>query len=738
MNLRAKTQFFNTRFGIENQLKSTMKKTEEKVKGTTSILKVDNVKELVQKAEVKPVAVDTTETANKILNEVIEPVIENNYNNAPKLTKAPAPTYDFGENIKYKVGIEETLNNAGIEYDDEFVDRIYIEIIKANLDPNAPVKLNTHTNISDVTHIIDIGLSGTLPEGIMDVSTATRLIDKILSATSSEQTYSTDAEVRQFILNKANELRPAATQDNPTGQVNVDAFFNKGDGTELTVFQIYDNRYCTYDGDPVASSIMNAFVSVAKERGIYFNVTEYKNFIGETITKIDNETGTENTNPPVLKKAALVKYLESHTLEELLALIGSDEPVNVTPTQGGEQGPTTPGGTEPNTPGGTEPTTPGGTDPTTTGGISEGTSTAASNTNIDGFFKGNETLTAYQIYNDKYGYLYGDDEVAQGIMTAINDVAKKLGIQVQPKEYQNLINGIITKINEMCGIENTNPPVLAKTTLNKYFETNSMDDLKALINSPEIENAYYQEALKALGMDDVLGDFAQNKKEGDCYFLSTLYSVANTPNGAALLANAFGTVEIDGITHYTFTFKGGYRNKNGDESANNYCRKTTTYTFSPQEILEAVKNGFGAGGDVNAVVAEMALEALMKDQVYTSKPNTAYRNGYLANGTGVQVMHLLTGDCGANTRYTTSGSEFKSMVMNLLNNGSIEEGTTGNYMMYFGFEGHARSIVGFSEEGITYIDPYNSSQKLFMSWDRILSNPTIYKNFQWAYIPEQN
>ena len=725
----------NLALGIKSFTPTAKTATKAQV-GTTEIKKVYDISARIKAVENTAAA---TTTATVIDNATQKNGEQNMKVNAPKRQAAEQTS----NGINYLSFIDEALNDAGIEHDDTLVTKIYVEIIKANIDSDAPVKLNTPLEISDVTRLININLS----EESQDLTLITLLINKLLNS-NTDDIYSSNAEVKQFILDKANELRPTATQDNPTGQVNVDAFFNKGDGTELTVFQIYDNRYSNFGGDQTASTIESTFVSVAKERGIYLDVTEFKNFIGETITKINNATGTENTNPPILKKAALAKYLESHTLEELLALIGSNEPVNVTPTPGGTE-PTTPGGTEPTTPGGTEPTTPGatepttfggGTEPTTTGGVTEGTPTptATSNVNIDGFFKGNETLTAYQIYNDKYGYLYGDDEVAKEIMTAINDVAKKLGIQVQPKEYQNLVNGIITKINEMCGVENTNPPVLSQSTLNKYFTNHSIEDLVELINSPEIENTYYQEALKALGMDDVLGDFAQNKKEGDCYFLSTLYSVSNTPNGAALLANAFGTVEIDGITHYTFTFKGGYRNKNGDESANNYCKKTTTYTFSPQEILEAVKNGYGAGGDVNAIVAEMALEALMKDQVYTNEPNTAYRNGYLANGTGVQVMHLLTGDCGANTRYTSSGSEFKNMVMNLLRNGSIQEGTTGNYMMYFGFEGHARAVVGVSEEGVTYVDPYNSSQKLFMSWDKILGNPTTYKNFQWAYIPEQN
>ena len=158
------TQFTHPELRINNEISNAGKSVDNN-KGTTTIKKVDVFK--------------------------LFPVQE----------KKPEESTEFGKNINYMKGIEDTLKKAGIEYDNSLVNRIYIEIIKANVQG----ELTSHAKISDVTRLIDINYSNNFPTDILEVETVTKFIDKLLTSPADTK-YTPDSEIEQFIINQATEI----------------------------------------------------------------------------------------------------------------------------------------------------------------------------------------------------------------------------------------------------------------------------------------------------------------------------------------------------------------------------------------------------------------------------------------------------------------------------------------------------------------------------------------------------
>ena len=193
----------------------------QKQDGITEIKKVNNIPEIIKTATVS--AFEETETKGTVLQEV-------------KITKSNTPANEPKQasvDINYYNLIGETLEDAGFEVTEELKNQIFIVLMNAHIEGN----LKLAVDISDVTRLIDINLSGKYTGVDLNVTTVTKLIDKILSDSSTDGEKATDAEVRQFILDKAKELISASEPNTPAVQVNVMPSLTKVTALSLLYFK---------------------------------------------------------------------------------------------------------------------------------------------------------------------------------------------------------------------------------------------------------------------------------------------------------------------------------------------------------------------------------------------------------------------------------------------------------------------------------------------------------------------
>ena len=155
-------------------------------------------------------------------------------------------------------------------------------------------------------------------------------------------------------------------------------------------------------------------------------------------------------------------------------------------------------------------------------------------------------------------------------------------------------------------------------------------------------------------------DFSQGR-QGDCYLLSSIYSINRTKNGQEILKN---NIQYNKDGSITVTLPGAIKAKKGYEQEGNgdKCAITGKYTITP-EALKKVKTQAGktyAYGDIEVMITELAMEAYRAevmqtnkalgkkigtpDDVFTPGVNTGTdENNPLNGGLNVDATYILTG-----------------------------------------------------------------------------------------------
>lgn len=117
----------------------------------------------------------------------------------------------------------------------------------------------------------------------------------------------------------------------------------------------------------------------------------------------------------------------------------------------------------------------------------------------------------------------------------------------------------------------------------------------------------YEQGTKTINGE--INNFMQAKR-GDCYLLSSLYSIASTKNGKEILKKNF---EYNNDGSVTVTFPGAIKAKEGylKEGAGDRCLITGKYRIS-KEAIEKAQSLSGksyAFGDADVIITELAYEA---------------------------------------------------------------------------------------------------------------------------------
>jgi len=263
-----------------------------------------------------------------------------------------------------------------------------------------------------------------------------------------------------------------------------------------------------------------------------------------------------------------------------------------------------------------------------------------------------------------------------------------------------------------------------EVTIDDFYE--HFDYLEPI--SPQFDNSNTE----ANGIASTInGEIDQNTIQGgtgDCWVISTLYSLAGTEKGREIIKDSIKTNE-DGTV--TVSFKG----------------VGVSYTMTPEEIsqFDTDDNTSDAysNGDNDVLVMELAVEKLWKDinsgrvQLDTNNENLLFAGngqGITNGGLPSQLVYYLTG-VESNEIYNAesglSQNQVKGMLQKALNNsdaGSLTFGLYGNghsaktvdgkiFELNMGSGGHALSITDVQKDTVTFVNPWDTSVKYTMSWD---------------------
>lgn len=398
--------------------------------------------------------------------------------------------------------------------------------------------------------------------------------------------------------------------------------------------------------------------------------------------------------------------------------------------------------------------------------------TKADSIDLDELFGDKNSLTAADIHNAEGDYLTSDDPGIRAIFGALVQASNQYNITTDV-DYLDFLNVFIRMFNDMCGVANTNPPTISRQTLENYLNRpNAVQELREFVMSKELRNAYYMETFV---INEEIEDFSQDNYTGDCWLLAALITLKQTQAGRDLIANAIDSyVGEDGKTYYTVTLRGGY-----DASYSSYgCYvrgvvKTTVYTFSEDEIFDEISTGnYSNGLDWDTKLIEIAIGKLREEQWAISEFAQQYQLGeegniYLYGGYEGELMFYLTGFGSPRTgtghpyniitkypgdeitsatyngvnplgqplisyeRTNVTREDFRDRIRNAILNGTLESGKIPENSAYvILMNSHAYGVVGFTTDGIYYVDPGDTTKTLFMSWDEYIN-----KNISLTYIP---
>jgi len=168
------------------------------------------------------------------------------------------------------------------------------------------------------------------------------------------------------------------------------------------------------------------------------------------------------------------------------------------------------------------------------------------------------------------------------------------------------------------------------------------------ICTPEQRETYVE---NIQNINDEIDEFRQGKR-GDCYLLSSIYSINNTKNGSKILAQNIKRNEDGSVT---VTFPGAIKAKQGyvEEGNGDKCAITGKYTITPKAIEKAKKlSGKSyAFGDIDVIITELAMEAYRAEVI---KTNTALNQ---------KPLPYIPGQCGTrNSMDPLSGGQMYDSV----------------------------------------------------------------------------
>ena len=154
-------------------------------------------------------------------------------------------------------------------------------------------------------------------------------------------------------------------------------------------------------------------------------------------------------------------------------------------------------------------------------------------------------------------------------------------------------------------------------------------------------------------------DFSQGR-QGDCYLLSSIYSINNTKKGKEILKN---NIQYNKDGSITVTLPGAIKAKKGYEKEGNgdKCAITGKYTITP-EALKKAKTQAGktyAYGDIEVMITELAMEAYRAEVMQTNK--ALNQKGYIGDipgqCTGEKENNPLDGGYTFDATYILTGKK---------------------------------------------------------------------------------
>ncbi len=404
---------------------------------------------------------------------------------------------------------------------------------------------------------------------------------------------------------------------------------------------------------------------------------------------------------------------------------------------------------------------------------------------LDEFFGNSNSLTASQIRQNENTYLQSENSGIRGTIQALVDAANQYNIN-NNIDYIDFVNAYIKIIYEKCGEEvvtdNKGNALLTKEILQKFINKYSAQALKDLAGSKDVSDAYYMEWFyETGGINGVIDGAINQGVTGDCWLHASLISLKSSETGQEIIRNAIHSfIGEDGKTYYTVTFKGGcgighYFVMNEQGYNQSYFHGIgTTYTFSLDDILSAMRTGYYAikDSDPDDILMELAVSKLREENnLWLTGQNNVSGDKYLWGSYNLgELLYYLTGKTigypgshgdnnmtitypGTNSNeyyidqttgrrmthsVTHTAEEFKQLILEKIANGTIESGTIGNDGMYIlklstsSSNSHAYGVTRFTEEGIYYVNPYVNGEELFMSWEEYC-NPD--QNVKISYTP---
>ena len=246
--------------------------------------------------------------------------------------------------------------------------------------------------------------------------------------------------------------------------------------------------------------------------------------------------------------------------------------------------------------------------------------------------------------------------------------------------YKYFCNSLIKLINDKFGIENSNPPVLRKETLEKIAGSNILDTIKNIINSKEFEDEYYFGSI-----DGEINDFGQGKS-ALCPTISNIISASHSDKCRQKMIEAV-TEELQ---------------ENG-EIAYRVTIKDMSVLVTREDIINAKKSDYHTKGDTDELIWEIAIHN--KFGLEMGIPNLTYIATYLFDD------------------YIYMNSSYNCGTYNLLNE-AYDALKNDNAVLTCGMLGHEYSIIDINidesnpaNNTVTLINPYESDKPFTYTWD---------------------
>lgn len=266
-------------------------------------------------------------------------------------------------------------------------------------------------------------------------------------------------------------------------------------------------------------------------------------------------------------------------------------------------------------------------------------------------------------------------------------------------------------------------------------------------------NTIFQNSSSTIS-DGVIGNFKQSSKTGDCYLLSSLYSLSTTTEGKVILKN---NIKKESNGNFKITLPGAIIVKKDYEKDNKQCFITGIYTITKSEISRARKSGKYSQGDIDVLLYELAFEKYRKEVIKTNEANhqtSQYGiagqyigDGTMANslngGQGHDAMFILTGKkskqylVSAENVYAINPDSIKSISSvdsNLSRLGTSRlldnmEKNPGRYSVTISFKldngnknygYHALSISKVENGRVYFVNPWDSTKQFSLTKEELL------------------